>query len=123
MTILAAPEYPNGQVAAQGNFTAVVTSGTKVVSDVPLTFSWLYGLWIGTLTLAQSYPTGFYKITVGGDDGFGNSGSFATIILVAPFNLQGRATIPNPTISISGGSEPSVTAKITYPNGTSDEDW
>ena len=55
---------------------------------------------------------------VGGDDGFGNSGSFATIILVAPFNLQGRATLPNPTISISGGSEPSVTAKITYPNGT-----
>ena len=118
MTILAAPEYPNGQVTAQGNFTAVVTSGTKLVSDVPLTYSWLYGLWTGALTLAKSYPTGYYKITVGGDDGSGNSGSFATIILVAPFHLQGRATIPNPTISISGGSEPSVTAKISYPNGT-----
>lgn len=117
MTILAAPEYPNGTETAIGNFTAVVSSGSMVLSDVPLSFDWLQGLWSGTLTLPSNYPTGYYTITIGGDDGSGNSGSSATIIQVAPYHLLGQVTIANPVISISGGSEPTVSAKITYPNG------
>ncbi|MDG6924324.1 MAG: right-handed parallel beta-helix repeat-containing protein, partial [Nitrososphaerota archaeon] len=117
MTILAAPEYPNGTETPIGNFTAVVSSGSRVLSDVPLSFDWLKELWTGTLTLPNNYPTGYYTITIGGDDGVGNSGSSTTIVLVAPYHLLGQVTVANPAISISGGSEPIVSAKITYPSG------
>lgn len=117
ITILAAPEYPNGTETPLGNFNATVTSGTKLVANVPLSFSWLEGLWTGTLTLGSNYPTGYYLITVGGNDGVGNSGSFSTVVRVSPYYLQGQVTVPSSRISISGGSEPTVSAKITYPNG------
>jgi len=117
VTIFAAPEYPNGLVTASGNFTAAVAFGSKLVSEVPMAFNWLLGLWTGTFTLGTTTPSGFYVITVSGNDGAGNAGSFATVIRVAPFNLLGHVALPSSAISISGGSEPSINAKITYPNG------
>ena len=118
VTIFAAPEYPNGLITALGNFSATISSGSRVITEVPMTFSWVYGLWIGTFTLSTSYSPGFFTLTVGGNDGAGNSGSFSTIIRVAPYHLTGKVTLPSKSITINGGSEPTVTAKITYPNGT-----
>ncbi len=37
---------------------------------------------------------------------------------VAPYNLQGTVDIPSPTISVNGGSEPMISARLTYPNGS-----
>jgi parallel beta-helix repeat protein len=118
VTIYAAPEYPGGLITALGSFNATVTSGSQTIATVPMSFNWLYALWMGTFTVSSSDPLGFYTVTVGGNDGAGNSGSFSTIIRVAPYHLDGVVTLPSRSISINGGSEPTVSAKITYPNGT-----
>lgn len=116
VTVLSAPVYPNGLVTAVGNFNATISQGGRVISKVPMTFNWLDVLWIGSFTISNSDPTGFYNITVSGNDGSGVSGSFSTVIRVAPYNLQGRISLPN-SISIDGGSVPTISAKISYPNG------
>ena len=117
VSILSAPVYPNGLVTAVGNFTATVSQGSRVIARVPMTFSWLNVLWIGSFKLSNSDPTGFYNVTVSGNDGAGVSGSFSTVIRVAPYNLEGKVSLPASSISINGGSVPTVSAKISYPNG------
>ena len=54
VTIFAAPVYPNGLVTASGNFTAAVTFDSKLISEVPMSFNWLIGLWAGTFTLRNN---------------------------------------------------------------------
>lgn len=117
VTVLSAPLYPDGLVPAVGNFSATISSGSKIIARVPMTFSWLYVLWTGSFTLSQSDPTGFYNVTVSGNDGAGVSGSFSTIIRVAPYSLLGRISLPSSSISINGGNVATISARIEYPNG------
>ncbi|MGI0091691.1 MAG: protease pro-enzyme activation domain-containing protein, partial [Nitrososphaerales archaeon] len=118
MTILSAPLYTDNTIATTGNFTATLSLGSKLLAAVQLTFNWVQGAWVGSLMLDKSYPTGYYTIAVSGDDGDGNAGIFATIVQVAPFNLQARLTLQSQEISVSGGREPTISARITYPSGT-----
>ena len=118
ITILAAPQYSNLSVASSGIFHATITAGSRTVASIPMTFSVLYDLWVGYLPTRPFDPTGFYKITVSGDDGYGNSGSFYTTVRVAPFQLQISPSLPSSEISVFGGNIPSVSARIAYPNAT-----
>lgn len=117
VTIFSAPVYPDGLETAVGNFTATVSQGNMIISKVPMTFNWLYTLWTGTFTISNSDPTGFYNITVSGNDGAGVSGSFSTVIRVAPYNLEGKISLPAISIPINGGSVSTISAKIGYPSG------
>ena len=117
VSILSAPVYPDGLVTAVGNFTATVSQGSRMIAKVPMTFSWLNLLWIGSFKLSSSDPTGFYNVTVSGNDGAGVSGSFSTVIRVAPYNLEGKVSLPASSVSINGGSVPTISAKISYPTG------
>ena len=116
--ILFAPLYSNGTIAISGSFTASVSDGTSLITTVPLKFNLLDGFWVGFLNLTASDPVGFYTITISGNDGLGNSGSFAMVTRVAQYNLTGQLVLPSKEISINGGSIPTVSARISYPNGT-----
>jgi parallel beta-helix repeat protein len=118
VTVFAAPLYPDGLITPLGVFNATVYSGSRAISEIPMSFNWVYGLWTGTFSILPSDPTGFYKVSVSGNDGAGNSGSFSTVIRVAPYHLSGQVILPSTSISMNGGSEPTVSAKLTYPNGT-----
>lgn len=116
--ILFAPLYSNGTIAVSGTFTATVTDGTSLVAQVPMTFSFLNGFWVGLLKLSATDPFGFYTITISGNDGLGNAGTFAMVTRVAQYNLAGQITLPSKEISVEGGSMSSISARISYPNGT-----
>jgi len=112
------PEYRSGFEASTGSFTATISDGSKVIATLPLILDPTAGVWLGKFTLAKSAPTGFYQISVSGNDGRGSAGIAETIVRVAPYTLQGAITLPSPTISVNGGSEAMVSAKMTYPNGS-----
>jgi hypothetical protein len=125
ISIFAIPAYEDGSEVQTGTFTATIYDGPTLVGTVPLTFKHntglgleydIMGLWMGTFTTSLSNPTGFYNITVSGTDGKGNSGSFATIVRVAQHALSVDASVSNPIVPLTGGTESYVLARITYPD-------
>jgi parallel beta-helix repeat protein len=112
------PEYTTGLEASTGSFTATILDGPQVIASLPLALNPAKGYWTVQMPLKTSSQTGFYVISVSGTDGRGSSGTSETVIRVAPYNLNGSIAIPKATISVNGGSEPIVSAKITYPNGS-----
>ncbi len=118
ITVFATPAYPDGTIASTGQFTAQIWSGSTLLGTTSLTYDPIQGGWTGTYQTKASSPTGFYKIIVNGTDGQGNAGSFATIVRVAPLSLTVTPNLPLSEFSVNGGTEPSFSAKITYPNGT-----
>ena len=118
MSIFAVPQYTTGLEASTGSYTATVSSGARVISVVPLSLNPVVGEWVGKLALPKTGPTGFYTISLVGNDGRGSAGTAETVVRVAPYNLVGMLGVPSPEISVSGGSEPLVSTKITYPNGS-----
>ena len=118
ISVKAIPEYTSGFEVSTGSFTATISDGAQVITTLPLTLDPTAGVWLGKYTLAKSSPTGFYQISVSGNDGQGSAGTAETIVRVAPYNLEGLITVPSPTISVNGGSDPMVSARMTYPNGS-----
>lgn len=118
MTIKATPEYSNGLEASTGAFTATVSQGSKIIASLPLALNPTEGVWMAQLPLGSSSPTGFYQITVSGNDGHGSAGTAGTVVRVAPYTINGTVSIPSPSISVNGGSEPMISARMTYPNGS-----
>ncbi len=112
------PTYTSGLEASTGGFTAYVSDGSNIIATLPLALNPTEEVWEAQLSLKASSPTGFYLITVNGTDGQGSAGTAETVVRVAPYALGGSVTIPNPEISVNGGSEPMIAAKITYPNGS-----
>ena len=120
MTILAAPEYPNGQVTAQGNFTAVVTSETKTglrrSSNVQLAVQ-ACGLepshWQSHTRLAIT------RSPVGGDDGYWQFGKFChdNSSCALPF-ARARYNSQPDNFDKRWKRAVSDCGKSAYPNGT-----
>jgi len=118
LTVSATPLYATGQEASTGSFAAVISDGAHVIATLPLALNPTAGFWMARLKLMPSSPTGFYLITVSGGDGRGSFGTAETVVRVSPYNLTGSITIPSPKVSINGGSEPMISARVTYPNGS-----
>ncbi len=118
ISIMAIPEYSHGLEASTGSFTATISSGSHVIASLPLALNPTKGVWTAQLPLKASSPTGFYLISVKGNDGHGSAGTAETVVRVAPYALNGTISIPSPTMSVNGGSEPMISARMTYPNGS-----
>jgi hypothetical protein len=112
------PAYENGLEVTTGKFTAVIYDGSTFVAKVPLAYNVFLGYWSCEFTTSAASPIGFYTISVNGADGEGNSGSFTTVVRVAQYSLSVNVSVSNHIVPPSNVNEPSVLAKITYPNGS-----
>jgi hypothetical protein len=103
--------------AVSGSFRGTVSFGQTVLGTVPLTVvNKTAGLWAGTFMIPSRGPTGFYTVTVGGHDRAGNSGSFSTVVRVAPYVMAVKLSLSSMVIALKGGQE-SISVKITNGNG------
>ncbi len=118
VTILASPEYRNHTLVVSGAFSATLTQGKVTVATLPLTYNTLYKEWTATYESKKSDPAGYYNVSVSGRDNYGNLGFSNTIIRVAPYRLNLVANLASTEISVVGGSESFVNAKVTYPDGS-----
>ena len=116
--IAATPTYSDGTKDIFGSYTATISIGSRTISIVPLSYNPLFGEWIGTYFTKSSDPSGYYNITVTGSDKQGNFGVGETIVRVGQYHLSLDASLASPSISVVNGSEDFVSAKLTYPNGT-----
>ena len=116
ITVLALPSYANGSLVSTGSFNATISSGSTVLGTTPLSFVGF--AWVSDpVPINSSDPVGFYNITVSGNDGFGNSGSFYTVVRVAPYNLNVDVSASPLSIPGANGSL-QIQASVSYPNGT-----
>ncbi|MGC8848420.1 MAG: NosD domain-containing protein [Conexivisphaera sp.] len=107
-----------------GSFNATISAGSQTLGVVPLAFNPATGLWYGEFQIGSSGPTGFYTITVSGGakDQYGNmeSGSYSTVVRVAPYTLRSNVTVSAPEVMVSPSicDNEMISAKLYYPNGT-----
>jgi hypothetical protein len=122
ISIIAFIYYTSGSTVDTGTFTAQIYCGSTFLARAPLSGQWIIPRvtmwWEGGFTLSASDPTGFYTITVNGTDGEDNCANFATVVRVAPYNLNTQVSVPNPVVPLQNGNESWVLAKITYPDGS-----
>jgi hypothetical protein len=116
ITVLALPLYANGSLVSTGSFNATISSGSTVLGTVQLYHAG-GGTWVSVpFPINSTDPLGFYTITVGGNDGLGNSGSSFTVARVAPYDLKVAVSTSSPSMTNTGSLH--IEASVSYPNGT-----
>jgi hypothetical protein len=93
-------------------------SGGTNIGTAPLTYDSTSGLWLGTFSITSSDPVGFYRIVVTGNDGLGDFALGETLVRVAPLLMNMVTTISKPTVVVGSTIVETLTARVTYPNGT-----
>ena len=93
------------------------SSGTNIGSTT-LTYDSTSGLWLGSFGITPSDPVGFYRVVVTGHDGHGDLALGETLVRVAPQTMSIVTTISKPTVVVGSTVVETITAKVTYPNGT-----
>ena len=102
---------------ATGSFSGVVSFGPFVLGTVPLSvINASEGLWAGTFHISPWGPTGFYTVTVRGNDGKGDSGSFSEVVRVAPFFMTVDLSLSSKVVALKGGREV-ISVRITNGDG------
>ena len=92
--------------------------GGTNIGTATLTYDSTSGLWLGSFGITPSDPVGFYRVVVTGHDGHGDFAFGETLVRVAPLVMSMVTTISNPTVVVGSSVVETITAKVTYPNGT-----
>lgn len=101
-------------LATTGSYSATVWHNGVDLGTVALSQVYMgYPLWIGAFNISSSDPTGFYRIVVTGNDGYGNSAYGETIVRVASQSLNVATSI-----TVDNTATETLSARIAYPNGT-----
>lgn len=104
--------YYGFYAATTGSFNATIWDNGVAIGVAPLSYDPYYGIWTGAFD-TTTYPAGFYRIVVTGNDGYGNSAYGETLVRVAPLSLKVTAAIT----PINNATE-TLSARVTYPRGT-----
>ena len=118
------PTFCSASTATTGSFKATIWAfgpsdpGGTNIGTVPLTYDSTSGLWLGAFNILPTDPIGFYRVVVTGNDGLGNFGFGETLVRVAPLLLSMVTTISKPTVTVGSTYVETITATVTYPNGT-----
>jgi len=92
--------------------------GGTNIGTATLTYDSTTGLWLGSFGITPSDPVGFYRVVVTGHDGLGDFALGETLVRVAPLLMSMVTTISKPTVVVGSTMVETITAKVTYPNGT-----
>lgn len=100
-----------------GSFKATVSYGSTTLGVVHLHLSnSTETLWSGTFHIPSSGPTGFYSVTVSGNDGVGDRGSGSEVVRIAPYAMVVNLKLSASVVHLSGGREV-ISAQVINGNG------
>ncbi len=102
---------------ATGSFKAIISSDGVTLGTIHMSLlNATETLWSGTFKIHPKDPTGFYTITVSGDDHMGDRGTMSETVRVAPYTMNLNLKLSASTVALSGGKE-TVSVKIVNGNG------
>src|SRR5208282_790867 len=102
---------------ATGSFDATVSYGNMVLGHVHLSLlNATEMIWAGNFTIPNNGPTGFYTISVSGNDHMGDKGSMSEVVRVARYEMTVDLKLSASVIHLSGGKEV-ISAKVINGNG------
>jgi len=102
---------------ATGSFKATISQGSTTIGVVHLSLlNASETLWGAAFKVRYYDPTGFYNVTVSGDDGVGDRGSSTDVVRVAPYTMKVNLKLSSAVIALNGGEE-TISVRVINGNG------